>query len=158
MSDGIYPQPIVRGLVSKSAQPTVDTAAYAAGDAVGGLLTFAGIARGGGAVVEIVQVVVTDLAKQNAPLDLVLFDRAFTPTTDNTPFDPADADLPNLVGILNVVAADYASFNDNSAAIKKVSVFCKPNTADLFGQLVARGTPTYAAATDLQIKLTAIQE
>ena len=138
--------------------PTITAGAYTAGDAVGGLLTFADAVRtnGGGGIVS--KVVIIDDAAQLAPLDLVLFNQTFTATADNAAFDPTDADLQNCIGYIDIAATDYANFNDNAVAAKSAGLRMPYpiilSGTSLFGQLVVRGAPTYAATDDLTIKLT----
>ena len=138
--------------------PTITAGAYAAGDAVGGLLTFADAVRtnGGGGIVS--KVVIIDDAAQLAPLDLVLFNQTFTATADNAAFDPTDADLQHCIGYIDIAATDYANFNDNAVAAKSTGLRMPYpiilSGTSLFGQLVVRGAPTYAATDDLTIKLT----
>jgi hypothetical protein len=140
--------------------PTITAGAYTAGDALGGLLTFANAARVAGGRGEIVKVTIIDDAKQSAPIDIVLFDRTLTATADNSPFDPSDADLQNCLGYISVAATDYAEFNDNGTATK-ASGLQMPFAYDLaggvtslFGQLVIRNGDTYAATDDITVKIT----
>ena len=142
--------------------PTIDTAIYAAGDALGGLLEFedarTAFARSG----YICGALLKDNSKLNQLIYLALFDRTFTPSADQAAFDPSDADLANLVSIIRFEAADYASFADNSAAmvgydsleVNLPFVLVEGGTS-LFGQLYlgAGMTPTYTAATDIIIEL-----
>jgi len=143
------------------ATPTITAGAYAANDAVGGKLTFTlleanyperstGIIQG---------VTITDKAGQNAALDLILFQSDFTPTADNAPFDPSDADLLNLAGAIKILSSDYLAFADNSAAIRgALALPFSATTRFLYGQLVARGTPTYASTSDLTVILTVLAD
>lgn len=140
--------------------PTITAGAYTAGDALGGLLTFANAAKIAGGRGMITKVVIVDDAKQSAPIDLVLFDRTFTATADNSAFDPSDADMQNCLGFIPVANTDYAEFNDNGVATK-ASGLQMPFEYDLaggvtslFGQLVIRVGDTYAATDDLTIKIT----
>jgi len=142
--------------------PTISTAIYAAGDALGGLLTFENartpFARSG----FICGALLKDNSKLNQLIYLVMFDRIFTPTADQAPFSPSDADLANLITIMRFEAADYASFANNSAAmvgfdsleINMPFELIEGGTA-LYGQLYlgAGMTPTYTAATDLIVDL-----
>lgn len=141
--------------------PTISTSIYAAGDAVGGLLTFANCARASGLPFLLRSVVIVDADKENAVLNLALFDRTFTISADNAAFDPTDADLANHVGTVPIVAADYGSFSDNSAATKIVpegGLLVVPNGTDLFGQLyLVSGTPTYTATSDLTVIVSGVQ-
>ena len=142
--------------------PTVDTAIYAAGDALGGLLEFEDARTAFGRSGQICGALLKDNHKLDQLIYLVLFDRTFTPTADQAAFDPSDADLANLVGILRFEAADYASFNDNSAAMLgfdalgvSVPFVLVEGGTSLFGQLClgAGMTPTYNAADDITVEL-----
>lgn len=135
-------------------RPVVTAGAYAAQDAVGGMLTFSveaepntGLYIDGG--------VLTDLAKQDVQLDLVLFNQEFTPTADNAAFDIGDADLPSVVGVVSFVS--YTDSADSSfCAVRGLSipVVIENQSGALYGQLVTRGAPTYATTTDVTVRLT----
>jgi hypothetical protein len=139
--------------------PTITAGAYTAGDAIGGRLEFANAVwtDGGKGVIE--KVVVVDRDQEQAPIDLVLFNQAFTATVDNAPFDPSDADLLNSLGYIDVAATDYADFSDNSVAAKASGLrmpfaFQLASGTILYGQMVVRSGPTYTATSDLTIILT----
>jgi hypothetical protein len=138
--------------------PTITAGAYTAGDALGGLLTFAGAAVTSGGKGMITKVVVIDNAKQSAPVDLVLFDQTFTATADNAAFDPSDADLANGLGAISIANTDYDEFTDNCMATKasgqKMPFEYDLAGTSLFGQLVIRNGDTYAAVNDITIKIT----
>lgn len=136
--------------------PTITAGAYSIGDAVGGLLTFADAALGNGREAEIKTLVIVDRGQQEVALDLVLFDRTFTATVDNAAFDPTDADLANTIGMIPVLPEHYTRFVDNSLAmIRPVGLyFTTGANANIYGQLVVRGIPTYASTGDLTVKLT----
>lgn len=144
-----------------TAKPTIVPAAYGNGDAIGGLLTFANVCSAFEPAFRIADAVLIDNSKQSAYVRLMCFDRAFTPTADNAPFDPTDADLQYVIGWVGWAAADYAALSDNSVAQKGGdlgAVFGKwmrliDGGTDLFAQLVSYGTPTYVAADDLTVKL-----
>lgn len=143
--------PVSGGKVSRLVQtPTVTAGAYSANDAVGGLLTFANAARASGGGIIIDAITLIDLASQAAVLDLVLFDQTFTNTADNAAFDPSDADLANVIDVIQV--STYATFADNSVGYRKgLGIACKLAGTSLFGQLVTRGTPTYAGTSDITV-------
>jgi hypothetical protein len=139
-------------------QPTISAAGiYAAGDALGGLLTFVNAARvaGGGTITKIV---ITDEDQELAPIELHLFNQTFTATADNAPWDPGDADLANYIGYVDIPATDYADFVDNSAAAKASGLRMPFDYGlvgtSLFGQMVVRSAPTYTATDDITIKIT----
>ena len=151
-----YPDSVTNDGKMASATPVIQAAAYAAGDAVGGKMAFE-VARAMGALVRITDIVVLDKGDQSAALNLVLFDRDFTATADNDPFDPSDADMANIVAVLKVAGSDYVSFVDNAVATKELNTMCRPVGNTLYGQLVSGGTPTYASTSDLTIKLAVVQ-
>jgi len=138
-----------------SATPTITAGAYSAADAVGGLITFADAAYGDGRG-NIRHFIVIDDADQGVELELHLFDRTFTATADNAAFAPSDDDLENYIGFVQVLTTSYANFSTNQVATTTNYDFpfnLAPGGTSLFGQLVTRGTPTYAAVDDLTVKL-----
>lgn len=142
------------GGINISQTPTITAGAYAAKDAVGGLLTFAAAARisTGKGVINTVTIIDDD--DEKAALELWLFNQTFTATADNAAFDPADATMTNCVGVIPIAAADYYSANDNGAAcVRGVGLQFQLAGTSLFGQLKCTGTPTYTATTDLTIVL-----
>jgi len=142
--------------------PTIDTAIYAAGDALGGLLEFVNVCSSFSASFCICGALLKDRHKLNQLIWLALFDREFTPTADQAEFVVSDADLANLVGVLRFEAADYASFKDNSVAllgfdaleVKLPGILVAGGTS-LFGQLYlgAGMTPTYNEPDDISVEL-----
>lgn len=142
-----------------SATPTITAGAYSAGDLVGGKLSFSSAVRSAGGGGMLHTVVITDLGKQDAVLDLVLFDSdpSGTTFTDNDPLDVADADLTKIVGVVQVLT--YTDFNDNSVACEPAAgiVFKLASGTTLYGALVARTAPTYASTSDLTVRLGILQ-
>jgi hypothetical protein len=151
------PLPVVApGVLKIAVTPTISTSAYTSGDAIGGLLTFANAARvsGGGGVIQSVTIV--DKDQERPPLDLVLFDQTFTNTADNAAFDPTDADLANVIGVVSINA--WANFNDNAVGTAAgVNLPYDLTGTDLFGQLVVRAAPTYTATSDIIVILQVVQ-
>lgn len=155
---GVHHQKIIAGATKRiSVTPTISTSAYAAGDALGGKLTFSNAARSSGYGGVITGVTIIDKDQERAPLELVLFNQDFTNTTDNAAFDPSDADLANAVCVIPI--AQYYNFNDNSIGYSgdlNISFNC--NTTDLVGQLIVRSAPTYSATSDIIVILHIVQE
>lgn len=142
-----------------SQTPTVTAGAYSAEEAVGGKLTFDIIdAQTGTGIVH--TLVITDLAKQSVAMELWLFDRNFTATADNAAFDVADADLPNVLGVIPIATTDwFASADSSVACVRNIGlVGTAIDGHNIFGQLKAVGTPTYSATSDLTVKLTVLQD
>jgi len=146
-------------LVIVSAIPVVSISpAYASGDAVGAVLSFASAVRvsAGSGVIE--SVTITDLAKQSANLDLFLFDtNPSVPPTDNDPADIADADLVTCVGVIPVTGHHTANDNGVSCARAIGLGFKLASGTTLYGMLVSRGTPTYSGVSDLTVRLAVRQ-
>lgn len=155
---GMYVDPRLK-VVRLSATPTISTTAYTAKDAVGGLMTFSNAVRASGGTCRVEAVQVVDKHQQMKDLDLVLFDRSITAPTDNAVFAPTDAEVANCIGVVPVAAGFYSDFSTNSVAwINSVGLEAVLNGTDLFGVLVARGTPTYNSTSDLVVTLTIVQE
>lgn len=146
--------------------PTVSTSpAYTAKDAVGGLLTFSNAARypGGSGIIQSAALI--DLSQQMPSLELCLFDRAIAAPTDNAVFDPTDAELKTLLCV--IALSSYGDFNDNSASTRgALGIAFKlfggsgsvSATANLYGALVTRGTPTLVGTADITVRLAIIQD
>ena len=144
---------------SIQATPVVSTTpAYTAKDAVGGLLTFANAARASGGAIFIESVAVEDKGQQMKDLVLVLFDRTITAPTDNAVFNPTDTELNYAKLAVGIGAGFYVDFSTNSFAEVPVGRRMVLNGTDLFGVLVAVGTPTYTSTSDLIVTVTGLQD
>jgi hypothetical protein len=139
--------------VSISQTPTVTAGAYSINDAVGGLLTFANAARysGGGGFIE--GMILLDDAGEDAATELWLFSETFTAMVDNAAWAPSEADLRNLVGIIDTAKGTYYAAGTPSAAVVEADQRFDLLGTSLFGQLVTRGTPTYVATDDVTVIL-----
>jgi len=141
-----------------SQTPTVTAGAYSANDAVGGLLTFAGAARVSGDTCFLKNVLIFDDAGQDAVMELWLFDRTFTAMADNAAWAPSQADLRNLVAIISTIDGSWFAAGTPSVARVEVSQQLPVAATSLYGQLVTRGTPTFAATDDVTVKISLMQE
>jgi len=140
-----------------AASPTVDTNAYASGDLIGGKLTFSDLAASD-QMLKIMTAVIKDESKQTADIDLVLFrdDPSATTFTDQAALDIADGDLGKVCGVITFRSGQTFGFNDNGVMVQQNIGLCTQLAGTtLYGALVSRGTPTYAAATDVTVMLTA---
>lgn len=141
---------IAQNPIRVSVTPTISTSIYAAGDSIGGEMTIANAAASSGGYGLLRSVVIGDKDNERAEMDILFFDRAQTGTaTDQSPFDPADADLANFVGSISVLTSHYNSFSDNAGAVVPCSVPIKCNATSLFAYAVALATPTYTSTSDL---------
>ena len=141
-----------------SQTPTVTAGAYTAGDVVGGLLTFANSARfsGGGGIIK--DLIILDDAGQDVALELWLFKETFTAIADNGAWAPAEADLHNLIAIIATSDGAYFAAGTPTAYRVETSQRYDLTGTSLFGQLVTRGTPTYAATDDVTLVLGLLQD
>ena len=135
--------------------PTISTAIYASGDAVGGLLTFANAVRKTSFTGTIVAATLIDAGAQSAALVLQLFDRTFTPTADQAAYAPSDADIVNAIANIPFATADYVGGSANKVAhVRNLGIPLVCLASDLFGQLfLTAGTPTFPGDDNLTVKL-----
>jgi hypothetical protein len=136
--------------------PTVQTAAYVAKDAVGGLLTFANAARISGGTITLDAVTIVDKAQVMLSLDLVLFNVTLTAPTDSSAFDPTDAELLTCCGVVPI--STWTDFTDNSVAHRSgLGMTMTLAGTSLFGVLVARSSGTLVGSSDIQVMLAITQ-
>lgn len=155
---GIHEQAVVDGfhLVRSQQTPTINTAAYTAGDELGTLMTITSAARytGGGGMVRSITVLDKTQA-QRAALDILFFSASITVAGNNNPFLPSDADMLNFVGLVAIATGDYntawAGTPTNSVATKLVEMPYTVAATSLFALAVTRGTPTYTSTSDIVI-------
>lgn len=137
-----------------SAEPvvTVTAGAYSDGDVVGGLLNLSELAgSGGGGTIR--QILLVDDAAQSANIDVYFFDGEPSTVADNAAFASAmtAADLAKLVGVVSL--SSYTTLNSNTYAVS-TDVNLSHGTGELYAYLVLNGsTPTYAATTDIMLKV-----
>lgn len=150
-------QQVFQHFVSQT--PVVSNAvAYAAGDLVGGKLTFANALRKSTGL--ITGALVLDKDKQGADLDLIIFsaDPTGTTFTDNGVFAPATADLANIVAVVQITAdsafsANGVSFNQNIS----VPVYTAAG-GNLYGALVTRSAQTYTSTSAITLLVAFTQD
>lgn len=150
--------------------PTISTSAYTAADQIGGIQTLSNAvlsdpeARGG----VLQTIVIVDKAKQKSAIDIFFFKELPTvASSDNAAADITDAEMASkCIGVISVVAGDYADLANNStASVENVGLVLRstPN-ADLatansvYAVAVSRGTPTYGSTSDLVFKYGLLQD
>jgi hypothetical protein len=141
-----------------SLSPTVSTSAYTAGDAVGGLLTFSSAARASGDGGVIKDVLIIDDAGQDAEMELWLFNSTFTAMSDNAAWAPSEADLRKLVAIISTSGGAWFGAGTPSVARVECNQRYDLTATSMFGQLVTRGTPTFAATDDVTVIVGLLQD
>lgn len=144
-----------------SVTPTIDANIYASGDFLGGLQTISGAGRVGVGSGVLHSVLVSDLDKEGADIDILIFDSnpSGTTVTNQSAADIADADTPKIVCVIQVTSD--SAFNDTgvSFATGQNCIF-KGDTATgtIYAVAVVRGTPTYASTTDLTFRYSILQD
>lgn len=132
---------------------TCTTDPYEANDCVGGLLTLVLPSYG-----RIVGVTLSDGAKQDKATELVLFHTEPAAQPDADAFAPIAADVQKILHVVKIPAANYSDYVNRSVAtvrgltIPFKAVVGNDNIGRIWGALVTRSTPTYAAAS-LQLQL-----
>ena len=141
--------------------PTITAGIYADGQVVGGLLTFANMARVAGSGGILTQVLIVDDAGQDATLELWLFNQTFTAIADQGAWAPSEADLENCIGVISTAESSMGWRDAGTPSVIDIEVTKRIDLigTSLFGQLVNRTTtPTYAATDDITVKVPALQD
>ena len=139
--------------------PAISAAAiYHAGDAVGGLLTFANSARVAGSGGVIKSVLLVDDSGTDVALELWLFNVMFGAIADHAAWAPVEADLEKLIGVIYSTDGTWAAAGTPSANTIEASIRYDLVGTSMFGQLVTRGTPTFAAVDDVTVKVQLLQD
>lgn len=134
--------------------PAITAGAYSANDIIGGDMTLSGA---GVNTNFLAHIMIYDDAGQKARIDFFIFDAPLTGTyTDNAAFSIATADKPNLRGFASVVASDYIDAGSDAvgqtSSSPNIPINRAPGENNLYIVAVVRGTPTYAAVTDLRFE------
>ncbi len=138
--------------------PVISAAIHSAGDVVLPITELAGIGGEGG---EIETITLFDDAAQDDALDIYIFKELPTGTyAANGVFALDAADKPRLIGIIQIIAGDYIAITPDSMAVLSDVGFHygpTPNYGNLHIVASTPGTPTYAAVTDLRLRVAAKQ-
>lgn len=143
--------------------PTIQAAAYATGDQLGGgsnQLTRVVYGPNGIACLRAIKII--DKAKQKSAMDVLFFNSQPTvSSSENGPYDISDTEAANkFIGLLSIAASDYKDLNVNSVgivvpvlpiALKALQNTANPEGKSLWYALVCRGAPTYTSTSDLTL-------
>lgn len=139
----------------------VTAAAYSIGNAIGAKRTFANAVRSAGGSAILQSVTLLDRANQSSPMTLYIFDSDPTGGTiaDKTAFVFGVDDL-KVIAQVNIVAGDYTTTNTKCIAqIIGLGIPLKAASGlDLYGVLVAKGAPTFAATDNVQLEIGLLQD
>lgn len=154
---------------SKTVTPTVSTTpAYTATDNIGGVMSFTNMCSRQQGTFTIQNVQIIDSSKQKSAIDILFFTATVT-ATDNALFNPSGAQMLTCVGGVSIGTGDYIDTSAQSIATVRniglsiglgVSAPTQANTPEtknttLFAAMIARGTPTYATTSALQVTINA---
>ena len=148
--------------VRQDATLVTSTGIYASGDVIGAAFQMKMASRflGGGGMVR--SVFLTDLDDQKSAVDVMLFSGMPTSSdvADNAKYDLADTDLPLYLGHISVASSDYATLSDNAVGILacELPYVAAYESGDIYGLIIARGTPTYTTHASLAVGLILQQD
>lgn len=136
---------------------TADTSAYAAGDCVGGLLTAnTGLLGSGAANVILNEIILASGDTEEPQFDIFFFDSdpsTGSTFTDNSAMALTDAAREKIIHV-EPMTAKYADSNGRTYVADNLTVgLDRVEGHNLYVAIVARGAITYAAATDLHLRL-----
>jgi hypothetical protein len=138
------------------------SSAYSAGNCVGGKLTLANAVRVAGGTAALQSLLLIDAANQKAALELLLFNADPTASILN---DKAAAvihanDIAKIVRRISIATADYVTIDSKAIVDLAIAgrVLKAASGTSLYAALVTSGTPTYAATTDLTLRLGMLQD
>jgi hypothetical protein len=142
--------------------PTVTAAAYAAGNCIGGLLTFAAAARLAAGSGMIQAATCTFVSGVIPSLDLVLFNA--TPSggtiTDKTALAVATADLAKVIGVVHLT--DNALLGATTPSVVQGETAALPfklaSGQAIYGALVTRTAITLTSTSDATVTLSVLQD
>lgn len=134
-----------------SAVPTLDTSPYATGDALHAAAMAFDVSSFrdlGGVLLE--QVLIADKAAQAANLELVLFNALPADQTFNVAYNPSDAESFSVIAVVPLTT--HFSYSGNSITVARnlaipIKLDRGATSQIVYGCLVSRGSPTYAAAS-----------
>lgn len=147
--------------------PTISISpAYTSGDQLGGIMTIPDVVRidsnTGLGFCELAEVTILDGAKQSSALDIWFFKVSPTVTSvDNGAFAMTKANQAlQSMGSIQLAAANYSaaaavsqgSWPNLNKCMQTNSTASSPTS--IYAIAVVRGTPTYAATTDLQFQFS----
>lgn len=113
-----------------------------------------GVFRWPGASAKLVSLVLLDEGDQGTETDIVFLDSNVSLGTEDSAVSITDANARQIIGALNIPTTAYFDLvNSQVAVLKDINLVMRGASTSLFVGLITRGTPTYAATTDLKIKL-----
>ena len=151
--------PVVGKIVTRTVVvPGVGTGAHAANDVVGIPFQIPDLVRvtGGGGVIGTVTLIET--TTNSIATELWLFDRQIASAADDAAHSISDADAAFCVGVISITSYTTSALNSVGVASgTNIAFNTMANSRSLWGLLVTRGAPTYAAG-GIALKVSVVQE
>jgi hypothetical protein len=143
--------------VTGSSTVALSSAAYDAGDVVGGIITFSKAidVENTGGIIKSAKLI--DYNFQKTQTDLILFKTKPASSTGIPNHGAAkfpDSDMAEIVGTVKFSTGEYIAFDTNCVAMSYDEVpFNLGSDKNLYGVLITRGTPTYIKTETLPVTL-----
>lgn len=147
--------------------PTITSgSAYAAGNQLGGIMTFANVIRQETGLqfstCKLMEVTVLDADKQNSAIDIWLFNQSPTVTSaDKQAFAMTAANqAAQCIGVVTIGSTTYSSAAavSTATAVNLQKFIHIPGTvanpANVYAIAIVRGTPTYTTTTSVQFQFS----
>lgn len=140
--------------------PTLDTAAYAAGDVLFATTTLGTVTRVNDGRAILMSLTGVDKSKNKPAMTLLFYQTNVTSAAANAANNLSDSDQANLLGYVRILATDWIDYANNSIVCKTainlmLEAVSGAQNVYVYGILDA-GTPTFAAS-DLVFKLGVVQ-
>lgn len=135
---------------------TTSVTSYTAGDQVGSMFTFTGMARANGGSGMLVGAAMISAADIIGGYDLMLFRSNITLAADNAAFAISDTDALEIIGLVQLSGA-WDIGNNRLAQQFNLAIpyVCGGSTTSIYGALITRSAHTFfGAATDIQLILS----
>ncbi|MFQ6027738.1 MAG: hypothetical protein ACE5Q6_09625 [Dehalococcoidia bacterium] len=123
----------------------VTAGAYTAGDALGASSSFTNLPEGG--TIMSAFVVDDDDTPSGSNLELVLFRSSITGTSDNSAFDPTDAEMLTCIGVI-AISTHFAFVSNGMSIVDNIALPYWAPEGTLYFQVVDRGGSMTPSATD----------
>jgi hypothetical protein len=140
---------------------TVSTSIYAADDVVGGRLTLTNAMRVSSGTGLLTDILMTCADGETFGSRILLFDTTTASSiADQSPFTWGAGDHAKLLAIVNIATGDFTTIAGDTVAHKQnLNILVAANgSANLYAYVLATGTPTFGAATDLSIRFKFVQD
>lgn len=145
--------------VVKEVTLSLSTDQYAAGDVLAATQAVSAAFRSPGMGGRIKSLVVLDKDDKAGDLDVVFLKTNVSIGTENAAVSVTDANADEVVGVVEVVEADYVDLVNSQIAVKELDIVVEApaDSDDLYVAAISRDTDTYTAS-GITLKIGLIQD